>query len=228
MRIYTPRILVVSKAVGGDDRRSSASVPNPVINPAPTVDDWAILPDGRIAVVRGRDYHVDFVDADNSVVSSPNVPFGWRKLEHSDKVALIDSTKALRSRLSGGDAVVPSSVTIVTGNAPPSQNGPLPPTPDATYVNPDELPDYLPVFANGGIRADADGNIWVRTISPTMAAGGAVYDVLDGGGRLIDRVQAPKEAVIAGFAPGGVVFLARRDPRGVTLLRVHHRLPGRK
>lgn len=227
LRIYTPRILIVSNKVVRGDGYSMASVPNPVINPAPTVDDWAILPDGRIAIVRGRDYHVDFVNADNSVVSGPNVPFAWRKLELSDKVALIDSTKALRSRLSGGDAVGPSSIKVVTG-APPSQNSALPPIPEARYVNPEELPDYLPVFANGGVRADADGNIWVRTISPTTTHVGAVYDVIDGRGRLVDRVQVPKETVIAGFAPSGVIFLARRDSDGLTLLRVRHRLPGRK
>ena len=36
------------------------------INPLPVVDEWAPLPDGSVAFVRGRDYHVDFVSADGT------------------------------------------------------------------------------------------------------------------------------------------------------------------
>ncbi len=225
LRIYTPRIIMVSNKVVSAGGQSIASVPNPVVNPAPTVDDWGILSDGRIAVVRGRDYHVDFIDAQNAVVSSPNIPFAWRRLEHADKVALIDSTKALRNRAANG--AEPNN-KVVTTNGPQPQSSPLPPTPEATYVGPDELPDYLPVFATGGVRADADGNTWVRLISSTNPTPGAVYDVLDGRGRLIDRVRVPANTVIAGFAPNGAIFLARRDAAGLTLLRVRHRLPLRK
>ena len=28
-------------------------------NPLPVVDDWALMPDGRVAIVRGADFHVD-------------------------------------------------------------------------------------------------------------------------------------------------------------------------
>jgi hypothetical protein len=30
-------------------------------NPLPVIDDWAVLPDGSVAMVRGRDYHIDYV-----------------------------------------------------------------------------------------------------------------------------------------------------------------------
>ena len=45
------------------------------INPLPEVDDWAILPDGTIAILR-KDYHVDYVDASGQKTSAPKIPFG--------------------------------------------------------------------------------------------------------------------------------------------------------
>ena len=63
------------------------------INPMPEVDDWAVLPDGTIAIVR-KDYHVDFVDADGKRTSAPKIPFDWQRLTDSAKIAVIDSAKA--------------------------------------------------------------------------------------------------------------------------------------
>lgn len=97
--------------------------------------------------------------------------------------------------------------------------------PEDLYVHPDELPDYQPVFAAGAVRADADGHLWVRTIPPAPLSGGAIYDVIGGDGALVDRVQVPRGSAIAGFAPGGVIFLARRDGGAITLMRVRHRVP---
>jgi hypothetical protein len=68
----------------------------PVINPVQLVDDWALLPDGTIAIVR-KNYHVDFISNDGTKSSGPLIPFDWQRLNDSAKVALIDSVKALRS-----------------------------------------------------------------------------------------------------------------------------------
>jgi hypothetical protein len=62
------------------------------INPLPEVDDWAILPDGTIAILR-KDYHVDYVDA-NGQKTSPKIPFDWQRLTDSAKTAIVDSAKA--------------------------------------------------------------------------------------------------------------------------------------
>ena len=41
-----------------------------------------------------------------------------------------------------------------------------------------DLPDYRPPFTSGAVRADADGNLWIRTIPPKPTPGGAVYDIV--------------------------------------------------
>ena len=41
--------------------------------------------------------------------------------------------------------------------------------------------------------------------------GGAVYDVINRQGVLTDRIQVPPGRVIAGFGPGGVVYMGVLD-----------------
>ena len=59
--------------------------------PLATVDDWAVTSDGRIAIVRGRDYHVDWLGADGAWSSTPRVQFAWEQLDDARKQVLIDS-----------------------------------------------------------------------------------------------------------------------------------------
>ncbi len=241
VRVYTPRIVqVVRKSPGSNGGETTRVWEVPVLHPAPTVDDWAVTADGRIAVVRGLDYHVDFFDRDGRVTSGPKVPFAWTRLTDANKQALLDSSKATRTRLVTGGAAPaygvaplpgsvsadgpPVTVTRTVGATTPAVSRAPDAPPDDQYVSSDEVPDYQPVFAAGGVRADADGNVWVRTVS-SAGSGGSVYDVLDERGRLVDRVRFPPGSVIAGFAPGGVVFFAQRSSSGLVLKRVRHRLP---
>ncbi|MFL5580900.1 MAG: hypothetical protein ACJ8AO_11040 [Gemmatimonadaceae bacterium] len=210
------------------------------VNPLPVVDDWAMTADGAVALVRGRDYHVDWVNPDGSRSSSPKVPFEWQRLSEEDKVALIDSVKAQRERMAaqgmsaeggvvmraGREAAVagaagaaaaggPDRVSIVMSDGPRGAGGAQPSTfngaPTLNFVSPSELPDYKPPFFAGAVRADADGNLWVRTIPTRQIPGGPVYDVIDRQGQLVDRVQVPANRQIAGFGPGGVVYLSGRE-----------------
>src|SRR5207244_3606786 len=65
----------------------------PVFSPISTIDDWAALPDGSVAILRGSDYHIDWISADGARSSSPKMPFDWKRLSDEDKAAVIDSTK---------------------------------------------------------------------------------------------------------------------------------------
>jgi hypothetical protein len=90
-------------------------------------------------------------------------------------------------------------------------------TPQMNFVAPSELPDYKPVFLNGFVRADLDGNVWIRTIPTKPMAGGPVYDVVNRKGELVERVQVPVNRSITAFGPGGVVYLTSRDGMTTTL-----------
>jgi len=231
-----------------------------ITNPLPQGDDWALLSDGSIALVRGKDFHVDWLNRDGTITASPKIPFQWERLTDSAKVAFIDSAKvaiekarasgtfardgagqqivtrggddgppsAGRRDRQGGDAqragsppppvpapnAQPGTMTVTAGGNTTVTSvgpggglgGPLPPL---TMVSPSELPDYKPAFAPGSTRADADGNLWVRTSQNVGAR--PVYNVIDRKGELVDRVQLPLNRVLVGFGEGGVVYLAVRD-----------------
>ena len=209
------------------------------VNPLPVVDDWAVLSDGSIALVRGRDYHVDWVHPDGTRSSAPKMPFEWQRLSDEDKVAFIDSVKAARERMvasggtqgfvMGGGAPGPGggervSITIAEGGArgggtPPRGGGVQTTTPRISFVEPSELPDYKPPFFAGSVRADMDGNLWIRTIPTKAIAGGPVYDVVNRQGGLVDRVQIPAGRTIVGFGPDGTVYMTAREGEATYLER---------
>jgi hypothetical protein len=88
----------------------------PVINPLPQTDDWAILPDGTLALVRGRDFHIDFVDANKTITSAPKIPYEWQRLSDEDKVAYVDSArKAMEAQRASGQLGVFSGATVPRG-----------------------------------------------------------------------------------------------------------------
>ena len=218
-------------------------------NPLPVIDEWAGLPDGSIAFVRGHDYHVDYVNADGTKTSAAKIPFDWQRLTDEDKVAFLDSLKAARARLGtnaptigfgGGAGGGAPQMVIVGGPAGGAGdratregaagagaggarggdagniriNGPgggpggnL----QINFIPASELPDYKPPFFGGAVRADPDGNLWVRTIPTKAIPGGPVYDVINRKGEIVERVQVPENRTIVGFGSGGTAYLVVRD-----------------
>lgn len=268
--------MTVTRDANGGMRVSST------INPLPVVDDWAVLSDGTIAIVHGREYRVEFIGADGARTMADKIPFEWQRLSEEDKVAFIDSTRANIERMRaqrggfvpigggagaditgggagrqvitmrmGGDGAepprrggdrAPGSATSNNGSSGASGTGGananngagnagsnrgsnnadraeliLPPL---NFVSPSELPDYKPVFSTGSVRADMDDRLWVRTIPTKASAAGAIYDVIDRSGKLVDRVQVPANATIAGFGKGGIVYVGTRVAGEIRLQRV--------
>lgn len=216
-------------------------------NPLPIVDDWAVLSDGSVALIRGRDYHVDFINADGSVTATSKLPFDWQRLSDEDKVAVIDSAKAATEKArqsmqtmgperamaeamaGGGGARTGANVQIMTfgGDAGGGRSstfsgtgGPGGPSP-LQFVPPSELPDYRPPFMTGAARGDADGNLWIRTTAVRTGAvnAGPIYDVVNRKGEVVERIQVPAGRSIIGFGPGGIVYMQARDERGTWIER---------
>jgi hypothetical protein len=320
-------------------------------NPLPTTDEWAVMPTGAVAFLRGRDYRIDYHQPDGSWTSSPKIPFDWQRLADDDKQKFVDSVKDANRRsqmgayvaamirwtnlfnkpypkdfkvpagyvpqnglsknwklppdvtfpanyiyscaageepkiiastpnlpnaasspgtaatpaaeraareaigtargtapgpagssgstqLPAGMSVVPGGLTLAGAPVPPGgtpscipspivvSGGVAPPMPsirELFVVPPDELPDYRPPFIAGAARADADGNLWVRTQPAKPMPGGPVYDLINKQGELSDRLQVPVGYTLVGFGKGKVVYLSMRDPKGIHLARVRLR-----
>lgn len=218
-----------------DDGRTSITSQ---ANPLPVVDELAVLPDGSVGLVRGKDYHVDFVYADGTKFSAAKIPFDWQRLTDEDKVALIDSVKAARERMAqasaavtlgggagpmigfggagGGSGAGGPQISIQVGpggpgGGPARTEGARATPQQMNFVPPSELPDYKPPFFAGASRADAEGNIWIRTIPTKAIAGGPVYDVINRKGELVERVQIPVGSTIVGFGPNSAVYMTVRE-----------------
>ncbi|HEY4305012.1 MAG TPA: hypothetical protein VGM82_11125 [Gemmatimonadaceae bacterium] len=217
-------------------------------NPLPLVDDWAVLADGSIAIVRGQDYHVDFIDASGALSSTAKLPFDWQRLDDEGKIAVVDSAKkafetartaaanapaggAGSAGFGGSDGAPRMMINMSTGGtdggggiaqrmmANGSGAGMSLATP--SFIAPAELPDYRPAFGAGAARGDADGNLWIRTSATRAGSVGSIYDVINRKGELIDRVQLPPARQIVGFAKGGVIYMMARDGSGNWIERTH-------
>jgi len=211
------------------------------VNPLPIVDEWAVTPNGDVAFVRGRDYHVDWVEANGTKRSGPKIAFDWKRLTDDDKVRLADSVKTLLDKqaaanpgqgaamatafgnMMGGGAAAGAprmQVMIRAEGGPPGAGGPTRApqvsAPKINVVSPSQLPDYQPPFFATSTRADADGNLWVLTIPTKPQPAGSVYDVINGKGEVTERVLIPEGRTVLGFGPGGIVYLAKRVTEGTT------------
>jgi hypothetical protein len=234
-KIDRPNITVTQTASGGFSMTST-------INPIPTVDDWALLSDGTIALVRGADYSIDWVKPDGSRASSGKLPYEWQRLDDEGKAALLDSARQAMEKqremaqaqmaaggpitlnAAGGGGGAPDMIFRMGAEgaargAPPARGGGAPAAatrmelPPINMVSADQLPDYRPPFTGGSSRGDLEGNLWVRTTSPVGNAG-PIYFVINTQGQVVDRVQFPEGRLLAGFGKNGDVFMALRDAEG--------------
>ncbi|HYV95897.1 MAG TPA: hypothetical protein VE967_00430 [Gemmatimonadaceae bacterium] len=163
-------------------------------------DEWTMLPDGTIAIVRGQDYHIDWYAPDGTKSSTPKMPFDWRRITDEEKKHAIDSIGPIldsaRTQMQPQTFQTPDGVQsriTITFEAPPMS----------------ALPDYESPIGPGSVRADLDGNVWIVPRTSAAAQGGLLYDVVNRKGELVERVQFPKGVALVGFGPGGVVYLNR-------------------
>lgn len=180
----------------------------PAVNPVPATDEWTLLADGTVAIVRGYDYHIDWLHPDGTRTSSSKMPFDWRRITLEEKDSLLAAlVKADADR---------------KAKAPPRPPA-LPGEPERLVVpfmtvDARDLPDFYPPIRAGTVKADQDGNVWILPTTSTLATGGLVYDVVNRAGEVFERVQLPEGRDIAGFGRGGVVYLRHSPGAGLVFL----------
>lgn len=221
-------------------------------DPLKSIDEWAVLTDGSIAIVRGHDFRVDFLRPDGTKESTPKLPFDWKQLSDEDKQKLIDTVQATwRAQAANNTLIVtaersptPWPRSALSGTDDPS--APKHPSFDTTKAVrteallegsalvriPDKPPiedvfDYYPPIRTGGVLADMDDRLWILpTISKQSKAGELVYDVVSSKGDMVERVRVPLGRYIVGFGRDGVVYMAVGNTRdGFTIER--SQLPSR-
>lgn len=168
------------------------------VNPTQTADEWGLMPDGTIAILRAHDYHMEWVSPDGTRRTSPKMAFDWKRLTDEGKQHVIDSIKPLLEKQM--ESMKPQQI--------PTPEGPRLLTTKIDLVPAKDLPDYEPVIQPGAMKIDLEGNVWIvpRTAVPTPN-GGLRYDVVNKQGEIVERVIIPKGRAIAAFEPGGWAIL---------------------
>ncbi|MEO7997832.1 MAG: hypothetical protein ABI852_10330 [Gemmatimonadaceae bacterium] len=172
-----------------------------VVNPMDTGDEWTMLPDGTIAILRAHDYHIDWVSADGKITSSPKMAFDWKRMTDEQKQFKLDSMRPLLEK----------ALEAAPAQMIPTAEGPRRLKMQFEFVSLDKLPDYEPPVAPGALKVDPKGNLWIVPRTSSGTTGGLLYDVVNRKGEVAERVQFPKGYALAGFGALDEVYLLRVD-----------------
>ena len=156
-------------------------------NPLAARDGWAVAPDGRIALIRAADYHVDWIASGEHVSGRP-VAIARLPLRDADKADVLNPANQKQASFNIGGATTMSTL----------------PTPQF-----DDWPEVLPAFRARSPIVSADGRVWVERFR-AAADSVPVLDVFDATGNPVARLTLPRKTRLVGFG-AQTLYLARID-----------------
>jgi hypothetical protein len=173
--------------------------------PFVTGDQWAVAPDGRIAIARVKDYHVDVIMPDKRVVRGPAVAYTPVRVTEADKTMWRDERRAAPamaiSNNNNNGAVTRSVATA------------------AAVQEPDAWPATKSPFGGNAVWIAPNGQAWVQRQLPA-AERVPTFDVFDAQGKLTGQVKLPPKTRLLGFGAKGV-YLARSDDDDLQYIQHH-------
>ncbi len=184
-------------------------------------DAVAFASDGRVAVVRARDYHVEWIAPDGSTTKGAPVRYQPVRVSDGEKQAFIEGQTRPGSIIvmgPGGSAAAPPA----SSGAPAPPQGKAAPAPRGLFNEADMVwPAVMPPFL-GAAAVAPDGRLWVLR---TRAHDDPIpsYDVFDRRGQLAERIALPAQTRLVGFG-ARTVYLARKDDDDLQYLQ-RYRLP---
>jgi len=193
----------------------SRGAARPILRP---MDDWAVGPDGSVALVRTNGFSVDWVRPDGETVTGPVYAVETYPVSEEDKEAEMEEMgrAAVFTAVVVGDA---GEESRQMGRGFPPGGGP----------GPDDFawPEVLPIFRPNGTWVSPRAEAWVQRIMPSGRA--PRYEVFDDAGLRLGFVELPPGGRVVGFGTHpeteGMVYLARVDEVGLIWLE-RYRLLG--
>jgi hypothetical protein len=186
-----------------------------LLNPFLMADEWSVLSDGTIAIVRVHDYHIDWIDPDGTHRSTPKMAIDWRRYTDAEKLQRVDSIRKI------ADERIKAGIAMQSGGRAPAIKMDIGIVPDS------EFPSFWPPIEPGSVLADLDTHLWILPTTSTNSANGFTYDVVNRAGEVFERVQLPKGQVLVGFGPHNVVYLTKSDGKATYLERALLSAPGK-
>lgn len=186
--VRVPRSNVQTSGGGGNVRMMVG-----VANPFEPRDEWAVTPDGRVAVLRSPEYRVEWYGPTGKGATS-TIPYEKVKVTEKHKAQWRESRRQMTTMM----------FTVNNGQRS-VRTGP----PEANIPDPGNWPELLPPFLENAVQVAPNGMIWVaRTRDADDDTPN--YDVLDASGKVAMKVELPKGARLVGVG-NGVVYVTRTD-----------------
>ncbi len=183
-----------------------------MIQPVPlsSEDAWAVSWDGRVAIARCGDYHVEWIHPDGTVVRGAPVDYEPVKIRRADKEEWAEGQ-------GGGIEIGIMASSSGERRISMSRGGGGGPNIDSL-----DWPDKKPAFVADGVWVTPEGDVWVQRHVP---AGEAVQlDVFGADAELEGRVTLPPGRQIVGFGHSSV-YVVRSDDLGLQWLERYRRSP---
>ena len=160
-------------------------------------DAWGVAWDGRVAMVRAADYHLDWVLPDGQVVRGDPVAYDRLPIRTADKEEWVEDLAAnglgIRVEIEDGRRR--------TGFSRGGRGG-------GAAIDSYDWPETKPAFRSAGVRVSWAGDAWVERHVPAGEA--RTFDVFGADGNLKARVRLPEDRELAAFGDG-TVYLIRMD-----------------
>jgi hypothetical protein len=156
-------------------------------------DAWAVFPDGRIAIVRGATYQIEFIAADGRKTVGGRIAYEPIKLTAADQKAELDEARRqMAEQGKVAQKMMPAGFSL-----------------DMELLPPANWPATYPAVAPLGALAAPDGRLWVRRSIP-FRIGRDQWDVIDPSGKLVASWRLPAKTTIVAIGQGAV-YTVRQD-----------------
>lgn len=165
--------------------------------PYTQLEQWAVGPDGRVAIVCPKPYRVVLVDSTGKRTDGPVIGYDPIRITEAEKAAWREERQ--------------QPVATMTFNRDRKmevsfERRPPPPEP--------EWPEFLPAFVparqlNGAAMFAPDGLLWIRRSSG--AGNPSLYDIIGKSGALAYRIQMPPRTRVVGFGRRGIYAVTLDD-----------------
>jgi hypothetical protein len=178
--------------------------------PYAATDEWGVLPDGRVAVLRAREPRMEVLGG-GAPIRGPALQIAPVAIGEAEK----EEWREQRKRNT------PIMITRTDGpGGGRTQAGAG--APRVSMPEPSSWPKTKPLYVASTLTVAPNGRVWAQR-SRKASDDVPVYDVFDASGKIVDRVSLPKETRVVGFG-NGTVYTVRRDSDDLQYLQ-RHRLP---
>jgi hypothetical protein len=169
-------------------RVAKRGAPGVLPNPYNQRDQWAVAPDGSIAIVNVDNYSVTWIAPDGRRKIGAPIPYDRIPVTQKDQ----DEFRSLARRVQG--------IGVSSGGSG------TPPAPTQNSGFPANKP---PFFGNDAVHVAPNGELWVRRAQP-LTDSRPLHDIINSEGRRIATIRLPAETKLLELGAHGI-YLARWD-----------------